>query len=255
MYNWRKLQVAPAGEEKGARASNSVLSLLKAGRAVTGRYGKSQPKDLGTIHFVSERDRFILTAIPKSGTKTFRYLFLNDPFFEESVQIVEATLAEVLSEADHADYFKFSFVRNPWGRVVSAWRDKICNAHLVGQLAILSRFQGLKAYMPFDAFVDWLMTEEGSDACADRHWMSQHRLLSGADGNLACDFIGRLENLNADFSTAAKNFGFDLVELPHRNATAKPVGEAPHRKFYSDRTKALVAQRYAEDIGRFGYEF
>jgi hypothetical protein len=62
--------------------------------------------------------------------------------------------------------------------------------------------------------------------------------------------VGRFERINEDFAQVSNKLGLDLV-LPHENATA----HRDYRTYYDDRTAALVAEAFAEDIDRFGYSF
>ena len=107
--------------------------------------------------------------------------------------------------------------------------------------------------MSFKAFAEWLNTSEGSDDFADRHWMSQHRIL-GFDRSMAVtyDFVGRFERLREDYERLAQLARLSLPPLPHKLRTQAPD---EYRLLYNDSTKELIAKRYARDIELFGYDF
>lgn len=227
---WRALRLKPSSV-----ANTAALEAMRAIR----RAGRREPKaDIRTIHYTCRHYSFIVTAIPKVGTKSFRNLFANAPRFRGLVGTIEDEAAAVLP---NEPFFRFGVVRNPWDRVRSCYEDKIVRAETLGNLVILSRFKGLYPTMSFEAFVEWLCSPEGSDVHADRHWISQHKLLTPGYS------IGRLEALPEAMAVFSTAIGVDPIALPanHQSRSEK----AP----YSPLARNLIGERYAEDIARFGY--
>lgn len=64
------------------------------------------------------------------------------------------------------------------------------------------------------------------------------------------DFIGRYENLEADFATVAARLGI-AGNLAWVNASR----HAGYRDYYDDVTRVIVAKRFARDIAAFDYRF
>ncbi len=158
----------------------------------------------------------------------------------------------------YPDLYAFAFVRNPWDRLVSCWRDKIrgevsdfTRIADNGVAHCLAAFDALRADMPFDAFVRTVA--DIPDDVADEHFRSQHWNLVDAKGRLAVDFVGRYETLDADFSDVAYTIGLppNLV-LPRLQANPVPVDYA---QLYTPQTRTLVERRYARDVELFGYRF
>jgi len=107
--------------------------------------------------------------------------------------------------------------------------------------------------MSFTAFAEWLNSPEGSDSVADRHWMSQYRILALDEaGVIEYDFIGRFERLAQDYDRLINLSGLELPPLSHRLKTQAPD---EYRNLYDDYSRELIARRYARDIELFGYEF
>ena len=102
--------------------------------------------------------------------------------------------------------------------------------------------------MGFDAFCRWLETPFGSDAFADRHWLSQHRQLRDGDGRLP-EFLGRHERLDADWRALCERLGLPLRALPRLNPRPAGCEAAPP----DAGTAALLRRRYAEDFRIGGY--
>jgi hypothetical protein len=155
--------------------------------------------------------------------------------------------------------YAFGFVRSPWDRLVSCWRDKV-----VGEVVDFTRFaeSGVAhclarfdatfwAGMPFDAFVR--AVADISDVDADEHFRSQHCSLTNDHGDVAVDFVGRYETLHADFLQVARTIGLPAgTTLPRLQSNPRVVD---YTSFYTPETRELVATRFARDIELFGYQF
>jgi len=141
--------------------------------------------------------------------------------------------------------FTFTFVRNPFDRAVSAWR-------------YLDRPAGPGFGLTFEEFVDRVTAARPRYARDDHalnkfswHVEPQAPQIVDADGHSLVDFVGRTENLQAGFDEACRRIGIPTKKLPRVNTTRR----TSYRPYYDDRTRALVAEFYAQDIERFGYSF
>jgi hypothetical protein len=129
------------------------------------------------------------------------------------------------------NYFTFSFVRNPWSRVISwiRYRDKRYN----------------------------LYNDEINTTIIKRE-LERHHLASNSYFELlslntpdSIDFIGRFETLQEDFNTICDKIGIPQQKLPHINKSK----HKHYTEYYDEETKQIVAEKYAKDIEYFGYEF
>lgn len=137
------------------------------------------------------------------------------------------------------EYFKFSFVRNPWSRIISSYKWK-----------------GFHDKVDFKTFLFKHMPEPGWTANY-RHFLPQHGYLYDENGDCLVDFIGRFENLHKDFEQVCKRLNIKQFNLPHVNKS--PENSASKGKsytdYYDDESKQFVAEMYKNDIQAFKYEF
>ncbi len=199
------------------------------------------------------------------------------------------------------DYYSFAFIRHPFHRTLSWYREVFFSQKVYAEtyhlyrkkrdrtffdpvagrsvslrsplseladpsrkekkrLRLFKAFYGLQEATSFDDVCRWLNTPYGSDAFADRHFLSQHVQIRLEDGRLP-DFVGRFENLEADLNRVAAHLGMPAPALPMLNTRAgwqttpdalradRSAAKVP----LTERNKALLKQRYADDFKLFGY--
>jgi chondroitin 4-sulfotransferase 11 len=154
--------------------------------------------------------------------------------------------------------FAFAFVRNPFDRLVSCYRDKIVGEapdftafHPTRGVAhCLARFDAFRAGMSFDDFVRAVAAIPDEEA--DDHFRSQHTFVTNACGTIAIDFVGRFETLAHDFRRVGERVGLPSLTLPHVQGATTPKR---YLEYYSEQTRNIVASRFDEDLKLFGYVF
>jgi hypothetical protein len=92
---------------------------------------------------------------------------------------------------------------------------------------------------PYQFHIDTSITLQ-SDYLVDLH------------GKVLVDFIGRYENLEADFREACRRIGITPLPLAHRR---RAKNRSDYRSYYSDVTAELIARRFKKDIDLFDYTF
>ncbi|MDB2682722.1 sulfotransferase family protein [Alphaproteobacteria bacterium] len=217
------------------------------------RIFKVKPKrDLTALTIVSHKYKFIYIGIPKTATRAFLEAFAlsgKDEYGSEWFESA-ADFQRVLRK--YPDYFKFSFTRNPYARIVSCYNSKIDHDVLGKQARILCFYDGLSGKMGFGNFAKWLESDEGADAVADRHWLSQHAFLYDGAGQAICDYVGQYENLEVELAALRKRLGLPEIELEREGYISET---RDYRDYYDDAVRARIARRYAKDLELFGYEF
>lgn len=154
------------------------------------------------------------------------------------------------------DWLRFAFVRSPYTRVFSLWLNKIflCEPGaepifaLLGR-AVPDRLSKASDSVPFDEFVRTIVRRI-DHASADQHFQTQEGLLQPELFDYS--FIGRIENFTEDFARVrahVKRHDGQLPEPDRQNPTLEDW-----RGFYDKELAAIVAEVYAVDFMRFGYD-
>ncbi|KAF8055655.1 hypothetical protein HT031_006677 [Scenedesmus sp. PABB004] len=102
------------------------------------------------------------------------------------------------------DYFVFGFVRNPWARAYSLWKDLSATNHFIHK-------HGPRCALPWAAFcadpwAGWDALHEGGCGHVEPHYaywhmMDQARCMLTDSGDWAVDFLGRVEHGDEDWAT------------------------------------------------------
>jgi len=138
-----------------------------------------------------------------------------------------------------AGAYVFSFVRNPFDRLVSCHHSKIKPGH------VSIRQEGLRPGMPFREFAELVCATPDEES--DPHFRSQWTFFE----EITMDFVGRLENLEGGFAEVAAVLGLP-PDLPHAN---RSVARRDYRDYYDADLAEKVGDRYARDLEEFGYSF
>ncbi len=239
---------------------------------------------------LSKKHQFIFFANPKTGSDSIRALL--DPFSDvKSVTYREITdenpfyshirPVEVKAILDrwgwnYDEYFRFTFVRNPWGKLVSLYEM----IRAVDRRSVRRRVSGLldhsrrgrfskairsalfaSEHEP-PPFTEWLRTiqTDGAGAGGFEHqrWRryaayTLDNYVSDENGQWLVNEVIRLEHLHEELPAVLERVGIptDSLNIPHRNARQ----HRPYQAYYDDESRELVRRLYASEIERFGYEF
>lgn len=148
-------------------------------------------------------------------------------------------------------FFTFTFVRNPFTRIASAYLSKAMDSKM--QKIHPARWYGRDVNDPvsFAEFCVYLQQARGY--LDDGHWARQCDLITLPLDQL--DFIGKIENLDQDLRHVVRRlFGSDqgLEIVPWRKGTTGASSRV--RELYGEQEMAIVREVYAEDFRVFGYD-
>ena len=155
-------------------------------------------------------------------------------------------MAEQVDALD--DYFKFTLVRNPYTRTLSAYLDKVARNKVVPErLARATRGRA-------PSFLDFCLYLEDGGLNDAVHWSPQTCQLALPVASF--DKICKLERFNEDMQ-------FVLQQIAQSGrVTAFEIGkydshrtdsDRKRQEYYCDRTRAIVARLMADDFRLLGY--
>ena len=155
------------------------------------------------------------------------------------------------------DRFSFGFVRNPWDRAVSMYNfacQKKLRPDESSDYQERARGLGFKRWLMEDARFLEQDEQWKSEALAPMQRRPQMFWLEG------CDFIGKVENIDDDFSYIRRKVGlqrgFTLLggifsRVPKKNSSVR----GRYQQYYDEESNAFIQQHFGPDIERFGYRF
>jgi len=163
---------------------------------------------------------------------------------ERSTKHLIASTAKKIYEPYWNDYFKFSFVRNPWDRMVSLGRfSKFYGVNLGDHSINLSKYFKKFPHIEIDP---------RSKSKHDKFDPIKNSVFLNIL-NVELDFIGRFENINEDFEFVYESIGEVPTLLTNRRRERS--SHKHYTEYYNEETKQIVAKKFAKDIDYFGYEF
>jgi hypothetical protein len=152
-------------------------------------------------------------------------------------------------------YFKFTVVRNPWDRMVSAyhyakmeksyWHDNLNRISPHPDYELLSK----KTFEETCAILKNRRTLLQHEV-----WHPQYLFVTKQENkihSIAVDFVLRHENIEKDFKALCEKLQIKDIPLPCVN----PSTHDNYRSYYTDETKGLIGKAYSTDIRLFEYEF
>lgn len=190
----------------------------------------------------------IFIHIPKTAGQSVEHVFLNllgltwetrAPLllrFNDNKKLGPPRLAHLkasdylkykyISEDLFNSYFKFSFVRNPWSRLVS--------------------FYNYRKYFLLYNFKSFVMKHLEKKIWKKDYWFigPQYEFLYDDNGKILVDFVGKFENLQNDFDKICNSINIAKTKLPHINKSNQnilntildiiPAQKGKNKKSYSE---------------------
>lgn len=188
---------------------------------------------------ISHSHKFIFIHIHRTGGTTIANLIQNQ--IRANAKIItqhghyRTSESEVLEA--YPNYYTFSFVRNPWERMLS-WYFL-----LNPQKTELSPD---KIKMDFERFLkEDLKKPEGS------FHPNQLDYLTDVNGKVLVNRVGRFENYLDDLRDIFRELNVPVFEIPHINKSIATYSPS----YYTEESIEIVANMCKADIDFFGYTF
>ena len=224
----------------------------------------------GLIDVVPDR-RLIYVGVPKAASSTIKKTLsrLADGRAEELQAVHRRKDSGLLSPskvgverfyelATAPDTLRFSFVRNPYERLVSCWADKFQGVPLVGGDPFINVYlayrqatdrnlpRGRDAVLPFPVFVEMAIATRLMRI--DPHWSLQDDLIDMP--GISLDLIGKVENFDEDFARVLEHAG---ERVPDGRGTMNVSQRSQCRDYFDEALAKRVYRAFEKDFDRFRY--
>jgi hypothetical protein len=190
--------------------------------------------------------RCLFVHIPKcAGTSVTEALFAQPVANHRPI----AQFKLIFTEQEFQNFFKFTFVRNPWDRLVSIYyylKD--------GGRSEIDQEWARRLVHPHPSFRDFVLSIPDEDAVLDAYHLRPQWTFLCMSRNEApeVDFIGRFERLDEDFDLIRQRLRLSVPLGRVNRGRSRPQA---YRDEYDAETAARVSQIYRRDIELFGYAF
>ncbi len=221
---------------------------------------------------VSLTRRYLGVVVPKVACSTLKLAIhtLEDPahpieWWETHADWPGWTLLDqpddvVMQALTSPDWFRFCFVRNPYDRLVSAWKSKLASDSDAGYQwlrdAIREAFDHPMVGGERVGAIDFaqafaFLTTGDQVAVRDFHWRPQVTVLHPEV--IGYDVIGRFETFAEDFDVIFTRLGAPPDVLAMAEVRYNASFEAPTHQFYDAALAKRVFDFYEADFTAFGY--
>lgn len=192
---------------------------------------------------INEKHKFIYIAINKCASSSIVYAlrrYIKKISWHEHQLISKDTSAMSISKCIRnplENYFKFTFVRNPFERLLSNY---------------FYRVRENKSDTQNQSFKQWVLNENDKKNFKNSLMrFTMYDWISDEDGNNKMDYIGRVENLNENFEFVCNKIGLKYDKLKKKNSS----NHTEYSKYYDDEVIDFVSEYYRIDLETFGYKF
>jgi hypothetical protein len=142
-------------------------------------------------------------------------------------------------------YYSFTFVRNPFSRIVSLYVNKFLDKDKIAKVGFeYENYLGGIFHQDM-SFLDFIsIIANIPDKISEKHFMGQAYLIKQVP---KLDYIGKLENIKNDYETLSEKFS--LPELHHVNKSPK----YNYKQYLCKDTIEIIYKRYKNDFRVFDY--
>lgn len=197
---------------------------------------------------INHKYKFIFLHIPRTGGTSIEYAICNKDWFNVHApsKHLTAHIAKKIYAEYWDEYFKFSFVRNPWDRMVSLlnygmfYGIHLNNQGIIDAKKYFNQFKKIeydKRFFHENQFNDY---QHIGNSVYDN--------ITGGE----MDFIGKFENLQEDFTTVCKIIGFPFSKLYNFERSKK---RKKYQEYYTEENKNLIYKKFQKEIQKFNYLF
>jgi len=200
---------------------------------------------------INHKKKFLYTHYPKCGGTTVRSYFLSN-YAEgidkeiENVKNRHCSLSHTIQRLtdlnkNPAEYFKYSFTRNPFAICLSFDLFQKTNSY--------SRLKRTGRRLSRDVL--FCLNNSFAEYVKSEYCFSYFDKIYTHNNAFSIDFVLRQENLGNDFLELCQTLKLKEVELEKRNQTT----HSHYRDYYDSESIKIVEEKFEKDLNQFNYSF
>jgi len=202
---------------------------------------------------VNHEKKFIYISIPKVGSTTL-HRFLTNKIEGSLVEWDLIGLKSKNKQIDFNNYYSFAFVRNPWSRLYSCWKDKcFIDDKYLENAPFFKKHKNIS----FEKFVDVVESQIKENPWCDPHIRPMNILIEQNTGYLdinKIDFTGKLESLESDVNNVLSKLNIKQTFSNFVLNKSKEHKTTQSEAFTSNLVDR-VSEIYGDDINSFNYSY
>lgn len=186
-------------------------------------------------------DKYDKTDFNKKNYKNIVNGFINIKKFGVLTYYKTSVEHDKLMDMSHKkwnDYYKFTFLRNPYTKIVSAYKYLVENS-----------------FIPFEEFID--NKDLYNNYVYTHAFISQFEHIMNEEKKINLDYVGKFENLNNDLVEVLFKIGFDKIK--HANIIKKNIkinkgGDSNYHELYDQNILNKINIIFNLDFKNFFYD-
>lgn len=224
---------------------------------------------------ISRRHHYVYIDNPKTGCSSlksalvqlegsnqpnrldhYNWQVFHDPSVSPLLRLNDLRYPTSLSKLTEEGYRFVTFVRNPYTRLLSCYRDKILGKkrqklEIMQSLGLSDR--SINTPISFAEFVTTVASQADRDM--NPHWRVQSSQI--LYGIVDYSFIGRFERYNEDFRECFNRLGIPKDDIPEaRHLNRSKTGSSEHcDQYFTKELQSMVYERYMQDFENFVYSY
>lgn len=199
-------------------------------------------------------EKIVNKSINRLNPSSCQWLFLDKHSTAREIK-------EVLGPEEWNDCHVFTFVRNPYDRVVSFYhhlrKPLYLDRKTLGRQypefldsGFLEPAEACKAAMEYE-FDEWVVRAYRDEEFEHYGWFdSQLTWLTDERGQVIVDFVGKYEELIDSWKTICNSIGIS-IELPKVNSSRR----ASYSSYYSRSSRQIIESKFERELTLYHYDF
>lgn len=206
---------------------------------------------------INDDKKFIFFHLYKCGGMSIRKYISDNTESTYEIQSGHSLPIDMKRQFEHDgypnkfdEYFKFSFVRNPFDWMVSVlfYAKRYSNHFMHNDVQ----------NMDMERFIPYYMDFRNKNLQQQIEMFGSNRVVTIKDylfhnEKIMVDYLGKVENIEKDLKKICKTIGIESDEIPLENTN--PKRSKDYRQYYNETSKKMIEDNFGWELDIFKYTF